>query len=119
MKVIYRAFDGTEFDNEPACVEYENLTKRRCVVMMDCSENLVTNTECAAVVWLKDEESAEIFHKMAKENGDEAAAHTIPKKEWGFFFWDEFNEKYVWIPDESLNHLNALREEVRERGEVV
>lgn len=119
MKVVYKTFDGTEFDNESACVEYENMTKGSSVVMMDCSENVVTNTECAVVVWLRDEDSAEIFHNMAKESGDEAAAHTIPKKEWGFFFWDEFNEEYVWVPVESLNLLNALRDEVRARGEQV
>jgi hypothetical protein len=119
MKIVYRAFDGAEFDNEPACLEYEQAMKGNNVVMMDCSENIVTNTECAAVVWLKDEDSAEVFHGMAKENGDEAAAHTIPKKEWGFFFWDEYDEKYIWVPDESLDHLNALREEVRARGEKI
>ena len=84
MKVVYRAFDGTEFDNEPACLEYEKAMKGNNVVMMDCSENIVTNTEHAAVVWLKDEDSAAIFHNMAKETNDEVAAHTIPKKEWGF-----------------------------------
>ena len=119
MKVIYKAFDGTEFDNELSCVEYEKMTKDRCVIMMDCGKILVTNTECAAVVWLKDEDSAEIFHNMAKENNDEDAAHTIPKYECGFFFWDEFNEKYVWVSNESLNCLNALREEVRARGERI
>ena len=119
MKVVYKAFDGTEFDNEPACLEYEEAMKGNNVVMMDCSENVVTNTEYAAVVWLKDEDSAEIFHNMAKESVDEAAAHTIPKKEWGFFFWDEFNEEYVLVPDESLNLLNTLRDEVRARGEQV
>ena len=119
MKVIYKAFDGTEFDNQSACVEYEKMTRGCSVIMMDCSKNLTTDTECAAVVWLKDEDSAEIFHNMAKENNDEAAAYTIPKHGCGFFFWDEFNEKYVWVSNESLDHLNALREEVRARGEQV
>ena len=119
MKVVYRAFDGAEFDNEPACIEYEKATKGNKVVMMDCNENVVTNTDCAAVVWLKDEDSAEVFHSMAKEIGDEAAAYTIPKKECGFFFWDEYSDEYTWIPNEMLNHLNALREEVRARGEQV
>ena len=119
MKVIYKAFDGAEFDNEPACLEYERTIKGNDVVMMDCSENIVTNTDCAAVVWLKDEDSAEVFHSMAREIGDEAAAYTIPKKECGLFFWDEYNEKYIWVPNDSLNYLNALREKVRARGEKV
>lgn len=116
MKVVYRAFDGTEFDNERMCLEYEKTIKGNNVVMMDCSESLMTSTERAAVVWLKDEHSAKIFHSMAKETGDEAA-HTIPKKECGFFFWDEYRDGYVWIPNESLNLLIALQEEVRARGE--
>lgn len=119
MKVIYEAFDGAEFDNESDCLEYEKAMKGNNVVMMDCNENIVTNTDCAAVVWLKDEDSAEVFHSMAKEIGDEVAAHTIPKKECGFFFWDEYSEKYIWITIESLNHLNALREEVQARGEQI
>ena len=119
MKVVYRAFDGVEFDDEAACAEYEKATKGNKVIMMDCRENVVTDTECAVVVWLKDEESAEVFHSIAKEIGDEMAACTIPKKECGFFFWDEYNEEYVMVPNESLDHLNALREEVRARGEQV
>ena len=119
MKVIYRAFDGTEFDNETACIEYEKTTRDSNVIMMDCSENIVTKTECAAVVWLKDENSAEIFHDMAKWVGDEASAHTIPEREWGFYFWDEFDEKYVWVPNESLELLIALRGEVLARGEDI
>ena len=119
MKVIYRAFDGTEFDNEASCVKYEDATKRRSVVMMDCNENVVTNTDSAVVVWLKDEESAGIFHKMARENNDEAAANTIPNKKWGFFFWDTCKERYVWIPNDLLNHLTALRGKVLARGEEV
>lgn len=118
MKVIYEAFDGTQFNNEPDCLKYEKALGNN-VVMMDCNENIVKNTDCAAVVWLKDEDSAEIFHSMAKEIGDEAAAHTILKKECGFFFWDEYSDRYIWISNESLDHLNALREEVRARGEQV
>ena len=119
MRVVYKAFDGTEFGSEPACLEYEKVMKGNNVIMMDCGESVVTNTAYAAVVWLKDENSAEVFHKMAEETGDEESAYTIPKKECGFFFWDDYSMRYVWVPNESLNFLNALREEVRARGEQV
>ena len=117
MKVVYIAFDGIEFDNESACLEHEKTM--RDIVMMNRSGGIVMNTERAAVVWLKDEDSAEVFHNMAKETGDEVGAFTIHKNEYGFFFWDSYDERYVCVPKDVLNLLIALREEVRERGEQV
>ena len=29
MKVIYEAFDGTQFDNEPECLDYERTKSRK------------------------------------------------------------------------------------------
>lgn len=35
MKIVYRAFDGTEFDNEPACKSYEYTKTQKSIVMLD------------------------------------------------------------------------------------
>ena len=116
MKVIYEAFDGTQFDNEPDCLDYEHKKGKADIVMLDCNGNSVTKTNSAAFVWLKDEHSATLFHSLARDIGDLVPASTIREGECGFFFWDESGERYQYISEESLNCLNTLRSEVILRG---
>lgn len=115
MKVIYEAFDGTQFDNEPNCLDYERAKGKADIIMLDCNGNSVEKTNSAAFVWLKDERSAAFFHSLARDCGDLIAASSIPEGESGFFFWDECNERYQYIPEGSLNGLNTLRAEVKMR----
>ena len=116
MKVIYEAFDGTQFNNEPECLEYEHEKGRADIVMLDCCGNPVTKTDSAALVWLRDEHSAALFHSLARDIGDLVAASTIQEEEYGYFFWDECKDRYQYIPEETINGLIALRTEVNLRG---
>jgi hypothetical protein len=116
MKVIYEAFDGTRFDNEPECLEYEYKAGKTDIVMLDCCGNYVTKTDSAAFVWLKDEHSAALFHSLARDIGDLVAASTIPEKECGFFFWDDCDDRYQYISESAIDSLATLRTEVELRG---
>ena len=116
MKVIYEAFDGTQFDNKPECLEYEHKAGKTDIVMLDCNGNYVTKTDSAAFVWLKDEHSAALFHSLARDIGDLVAAFTIQKEECGYFFWDEYGERYQYVSEDVINGLNTLRAEVNLRG---
>ena len=116
MKVIYEAFDGTKFDNEAECLAYEAEKGKADIVMLDCNGKPVTKTDSAAFVWLKNEHSASLFHSLARDIGDLVAASTIQEEECGCFFWDECNDRYQYISEESINGLIALRTEVNLRG---
>lgn len=115
MKVIYEAFDGTRFDNEPECLDYERAKGKADIVMLDCDGNSVKKTDSAAFVWLRDEHSAALFHSLARDCGDLVAASTIPERECGFFFWDECDERYQYVHEDVINGLNTLRAEVYEK----
>ena len=112
MKVIYRAFDGIEFDNEPACKSYEYTKIQKGIVMLDCNGEITHTPTHAALVWLKDEDANEAFHAIAKECGDEAAANTISKYDTGVFYWEEGVEEYMWLPQDILDNIAKLRDEV-------
>lgn len=112
MKIIYEAFDGTQFDNEPECLDYEKVKGKADIVMLDCNGNPVKKTDSAAFVWLRDEHSAALFHSLARDCGDLVAASTIQEEECGFFFWDECNERYQYVSEEVISGLNVLYTEV-------
>lgn len=116
MKVVYRAFDGVEFDNEPACKSYEYTKTRKSIVMLDCNGNTAPTPAQAALVWLKDEDANEAFHALAKECGDEEAANTISKYDFGVFYWDEGLEEYHWLSQDILDGLSELKHAVEAVG---
>ena len=112
MKVTYEAFDGTKFNNELECLDYEREKGKADIIMLDHSGNSVKKTNSAAFVWLRDEYSAALFHSLAIDCGDLAAASSIQEGECGFFFWDECANKYQCISEDAIDGLIALRAEV-------
>ena len=119
MKVIYRAFDGTEFDNESACKSYEHTKTSKSIVMLDCNGEIAPTPAQAALVWLKDEDANEAFHIIAKECGDEEAANTISKWDYGVFYWDEGLEEYRWLSQDILDGITKLRDAVYAVGGTI
>jgi hypothetical protein len=116
MKIVYRAFDGTEFNDEPSCKSYEYTKTKKSIVMLDCKGNIAHSPVQAALVWLKDEEANEAFHALAKECGDEEAANTISKYDFGVFYWDEGLEEYRWMSPDLLDGLLKLEYAVEAVG---
>jgi hypothetical protein len=116
MKIVYKAFDGTEFNDEPACKSYEYTKTKKSIVMLDCNGDVAPTPAQAIVVWLKDREANEIFHALAKECGDEEAANTISKYDFGVFYWDEGLEEYRWLSQDILDGLTKLRDAVAAVG---
>lgn len=100
MQIIYRAFDGKEFDNEADCVYHESCLSYH---MWDRNGKGVTDrteTEKAFVVYFPTGASALGFMTTAKEMGDTNIAG-IDDDCVGLYVWDEWNEKYRYVaPDE-------------------
>lgn len=116
MKIVYKAFDGTEFNDEAACKSYEYIKTKKSIVMFDCNGDTAPTPAQAALVWLKDEEANETFHALAKECGDEEAASTISKYDFGVFYWDEGLEEYRWLSQDILDGLSELKHAVEAVG---
>ena len=112
MKVIYRAFDGTEFNSELACKSYEYTKTQKSLVMLDCNGDITYFPAYATLVWLKDKDANEVFHAIAKERGDEETASTIHKDDIGVFCWDEVLEEYRWLSHDFLDNITKLMNEV-------
>jgi hypothetical protein len=116
MKIVYRAFDGTEFNDEAACKSYEYTKTKKSIVMLDCNGDTAPTPAQAALVWLKDEDANEAFHALAKECDDEEAANTISKYDFGVFYWDEGLEEYRWLSQDILDGLSELKHAVEAVG---
>lgn len=116
MKVVYIAFDGTEFYNKDECKNYESTKIRNNIVMIDRNGEITSTPRNAALVWLKDEEATEVFHALAQEVGYEDAANTIDKDDYGVFYWDVRLDEYHYLPLDVIDNLNALKNAVAEIG---
>lgn len=119
MRVVYIAFDGTEFYNKDECKNYESTKIKNNIVMIDSSGKITSTPRNAALVWLKDEDATEAFHALAQEVGDEDAANTIDKDDYGVFYWDERLEEYHYLPLDVIDNLDALRNAVAAVGDKI
>lgn len=118
MQIIYRAFDGKEFDNEADCCYHESSTSE--YVMWDRSGKEVydkTQTEKAFVLYLPEENSARAFLEMAKATGDTGCVG-LDVDCRGLFLWDEWNEEYRYIGIDECKALAAALKFIKEeKGE--
>ena len=121
MKVIYRAFDGTEFNSDIECLNHEKEVMEGKLVMMTSIGEVTTKPPQAAFVWIKDSEANKMFHSLAQEYDDEAAASTIDNSGGGFFYWSEWREEYVWLSSGTLENLirfKRLVDSIRKKENV-
>lgn len=111
MEVIYRAFDGKEFDTVTECSIYEEQNRKLKMWFTDGKTNL---TDKALVVKLDDENATRAFvDKCENENSyhdgiefDEYTADT------GLFVWDTNRDEYFGIDSEALKALiHCLKDE--------
>ena len=105
MELIYRTFDGKEFDNEADAAYHEN-TVLNCARWWNRNGKEYTlkdgKTSSGFVVYLPNELATEAFLKLAAEQED-LEAKTIEADSYGIFVWDEVQEQYMLIDDESFN----------------
>ena len=106
MQIIYRAFDGKEFDNEPDCVYHESSLSYH---MWDRNGKGVidrTETVKAFVVYFPTEASALGFMATAKEMGDTDVTG-IDGDSVGLYIWDEWNERYRYVASDERRGIAA------------
>lgn len=111
MDIIYRAFDGKEFNSITECAAYEEQNRKLKMWFKDGKTNLTDN---AYVVKLDDENATRTFiDKCENEDGchdgiefDKYTADT------GLFVWDMGRDEYFRIDDGALEALiHCLKDE--------
>ena len=118
MEIIYRAFDGTEFDNEADCCHHEH-TINEGVKMWNREGKEITNgdTRPGFVVYLANVEANLAFHRMAEACGDEDVQSIVKGEDYGLYYWDECVNEYRWVDEEEMMVLFKAIEYIRNRKE--
>lgn len=116
MKIVYRAFDGTDFDNEADCLKHES-SSMDGVIMLNRNNTVVDRTDHAILVWLKDENANLAFHAMAERQGDLQVSSIMKGEDYGLFYWDDGLEEYRWIDTDMIDGLIKIKNLVEEKGE--
>lgn len=117
MEIIYRTFDGIEFDNEAdAC--YHEACAFDGVKMWNREGKLVDETIAAFVLYLENEAANEAFFTLAEKQGDRGIAGLTRGEDYGLFFWNEWNESYQYLDSEeqtaiaaAVTYLNSRKDE--------
>lgn len=115
MQIIYRAFDGKEFDNEADCLKHESQSMDG-IVMLDVRGNVVQNTNSGFLVWLRDEDANLAFHALARLQGDNDVNSITEGEDYGLFYWDEGYAEYRWLDTDLINGLIKIKGLVEEKG---
>lgn len=111
MEIIYRAFDGKEFDTVTECAAYEEQNRKLKMWFKDGETNL---TDKAYVVKLDDENATRAFidkcnHEDSCHDGIEFDEYTA---DTGLFAWDMYRDEYFAIDDDTLEALiHCLKDE--------
>ena len=114
MEIIYRTFDGKEFDNEAdAC--YHEACAFEGVKMWNREGKLVNETASAFVLYLESEEANEAFFTLADRQGDRGIAGLVRGEDYGLFFWNEGNEEYQFLCEDEILALTAAGNYLKSR----
>jgi hypothetical protein len=106
MEIIYRTFDGLEFDNEAdAC--YHEACAFEGIKMWNREGKLVEETSSAFVLYLENEAANEAFFTLADKQGDHGIDGLIRGGDYGLFIWNECSEAYHFVSDDEILALTA------------
>ena len=114
MEIIYRTFDGKEFDNEAdAC--YHEACAFDGVKMWNRDGKLVDETSSAFVLYLENEAANEAFFTLADKQGDHGIAGLTKGEDCGLFFWNEWAEAYQFLGYDEILALTAAGNYLKSR----
>ena len=105
MRIVYIAFDGKEFDKEEVCREYEE-TLKSTYMMWDRKGLETDNPDHAMFLLLKAEGAGAAFIKACENKG--TYHNGICEGDFGFFYWDEWNEEYRYLEKPLLDALETI-----------
>ena len=106
MELIYRAWDGTEFDERDACEKYEHDNPR---ILMYHNTGRTSISNDAFVVVLRNDNDAKNFIKMCKEQDTDYKG--ITEDDYGLYVWDELEQRYFYVSERVEDALKRYFED--------
>lgn len=116
MKIIYRTFDGKEFDNEADACYHESVI-RDDIKMWTREGQPATQTIDAFVLYLENEDANKGFFALAREQKDTLIRGLEEGEDYGLFYWDDCIESYHWIDEEELSVLMVAFDFLKKKHE--
>lgn len=109
MKVIYRSFDGQDFDTAEECLFHE---KEEPLFRMWDKSGETEKVENGYVVELNSNAAVEKFIELSQESGSEYCGIDGV----GLYVWDENNFEFVNVNSYELSALHAYFISQEKRG---
>ena len=109
MHIVYKAFDGTEFFYEEDCLKYEQ-DQTGQIRMWNREGMRIHDPNKAFFVFFYDETETEKFIKLCEEAGAEYTGLTVD--DIGFWFWDEWDNKYVYFDTQLATGMHNVLEQM-------
>ena len=106
MKIIYKAWNGTEFDEKDACEKYEY--DNPCVLMYD-NAGRTSKSDEAFVVVLRNDNDAKNFIELCEAQGTDYEG--ITEDDYGLYVWDDNKEEYFYVSDRIKDALKRYFED--------
>ena len=106
MELIYRAWNGTEFDERDACEKYEH--DNPCVLMYH-NTGRTSESNDAFVVVLRNDNDAKSFIKMCKAQDTYSVG--IVEDDYGLYVWDDNEERYFYVSERVEEALKRYFED--------
>lgn len=96
MEIIYRSFDGMDFDTAERCIEHE---QRHARFKMWNEDGMTTDLGAARIIWIS-ANGADAFTTLCLREG--LACDGIDTGDMGVSIWSE--ELFMWVPidDETI-----------------
>lgn len=104
MEIIYRAFDGKEFNSVTECAAYEEQMHK---LKMWFKDGKTTSVDGAYVVKLENENEVKIFVDKCDKVGSDCTGIGYDEYEAdiGLFAWDSNRCEYFYIDESVLKSL--------------
>ena len=103
MRVIYKAIDGQEFDNELDCINHESEVAE---FRMFYQDGETISTYASKAIYLPNPLSVIAFEKRCEKEHTTLKGINGP----GYYFWYEPETKYLQIYGNDIKSIAFLRE---------
>lgn len=114
MEIMYKTLDGKIFHEEAEAKAHEQEILEQ-VKMWDFNDNPTTRTDFARIVHLIGEGAGAIFKAMVATNPEECVDipdDIIDDEDHGWFYWDEYEDRYRHIDSAVVDALIAANHQI-------
>ena len=114
MKTVYQTLDGKTF-SELADAEQHEAQLLSQVSMWNWDKDRTTDTSMACVLHLTGDNAGAIFRAMQQANPMDytlTSEEEIDDEDNGWFYWDEYSERYRYLDHDIIDVLIAANHEI-------